>query len=66
MKISLVVSDVDATLITPEHEITPRTAEAVRELQKRGIAFYDCEFAPAARTLRFCRAIKFDRTVCRV
>lgn len=39
MKISLVVSDVDATLITPEHEITPRALEAVRELRKRGIAF---------------------------
>jgi len=39
MKISLVVSDVDATLITPEHEITARAAKAVRELQTRGIAF---------------------------
>ena len=39
MKISLVVSDVDATLITPEHEITPRTLKAVREMQNRGIAF---------------------------
>lgn len=39
MKISLVVSDVDATLITPEHEITPRAANAVRELRKRGIVF---------------------------
>lgn len=39
MKISLVVSDVDATLITPEHEITTRTARAVRHLQKRGIGF---------------------------
>jgi len=39
MKISLVVSDVDATLITPEHEITPRAANAVHELRKRGIAF---------------------------
>jgi Cof subfamily protein (haloacid dehalogenase superfamily) len=39
MTISLVVSDVDATLITPEHEITTRTARAVRQLQKRGIGF---------------------------
>lgn len=39
MKISLVISDVDATLITPEHEITARTLEAVRELQQRGIGF---------------------------
>ena len=39
MKISLVVSDVDATLITPEHEITARAAKDVRQLQTRGIAF---------------------------
>lgn len=39
MKISLVISDVDATLITPEHEITTKAARAVRELQKRGIGF---------------------------
>lgn len=39
MKISLVVSDVDATLITPEHEITMRSARAVRELRMRGIGF---------------------------
>ena len=39
MKISLVISDVDATLITPEHEITPRARQAVRELQTRGIGF---------------------------
>ena len=38
-KISLVISDVDATLITPEHKITARAAKAVRELRKRGIAF---------------------------
>lgn len=39
MKISLVISDVDATLITPEHEITPRARQAVRELQTHGIGF---------------------------
>lgn len=39
MKISLVVSDVDATLITPEHEITERAIRAVRELRKNGIRF---------------------------
>lgn len=39
MKISLVVSDVDATLITPEHKITERAAKAVRDLRRRGIAF---------------------------
>ena len=39
MKISLVVSDVDATLITPEHKITPLAQKAVRDLRERGIAF---------------------------
>lgn len=39
MKISLVISDVDATLITPEHKITGRAAQAVRDLRRLGIAF---------------------------
>lgn len=39
MKISLVISDVDATLITPEHEITGPALRAVEELQRRGIGF---------------------------
>ncbi len=39
MKISLVISDVDATLITPAHEITHRTSEAVNKLQELGIGF---------------------------
>jgi Cof subfamily protein (haloacid dehalogenase superfamily) len=37
--ISLVISDVDATLITPEHVITERTKHAVRGLRERGILF---------------------------
>jgi len=39
MKISLVVSDVDATLITPEHEITALAQKAVRDLHEKNIAF---------------------------
>ena len=37
--ISLLVSDVDGTLITSQKALTPRTIEAVRGLAKRGIAF---------------------------
>jgi Cof subfamily protein (haloacid dehalogenase superfamily) len=39
MKISLVISDVDATLITPEHKITNRSAQVINDLRERGIAF---------------------------
>ncbi len=39
MKISLVISDIDATLITPDHRITPRTEKAVLNLRAMGIGF---------------------------
>ncbi len=37
--ISLVISDVDATLITPDHVVTERSQHAVRALRERGILF---------------------------
>jgi len=37
--VALVVSDVDGTLITPEHDITPRAKRAVMCLKDRGIGF---------------------------
>ncbi len=37
--ISLVISDVDATLITPDHLVTERATRAVRALRERGILF---------------------------
>jgi Cof subfamily protein (haloacid dehalogenase superfamily) len=36
---SLVVSDVDGTLITPDHEITPRAKRAVLRLKEHAIGF---------------------------
>ncbi|MBC7796306.1 MAG: HAD family phosphatase [Pyrinomonadaceae bacterium] len=39
MKISLVISDVDSTLITPEHEITNRAKNAVESLREKKIKF---------------------------
>ena len=39
MPISLVISDVDATLLTPEHKLTERSLETVRALHKQGILF---------------------------
>jgi Cof subfamily protein (haloacid dehalogenase superfamily) len=38
-RISLVVSDVDGTLVTPDKRLTEATRAAVAELQARGIAF---------------------------
>ncbi len=35
--IALVVSDVDGTLITPDHQLTPRAIRAASELKKKGI-----------------------------
>ena len=38
-KISLVVSDVDGTLVTPDKELTKASERAVRLLNERGIGF---------------------------
>lgn len=37
--IALVISDVDGTLITPDHKVTPRAKEVVRRLNDCGIKF---------------------------
>ena len=38
-KISLVVSDVDGTLVTPDKELTEASERAIRGLNERGIGF---------------------------
>jgi hydroxymethylpyrimidine pyrophosphatase-like HAD family hydrolase len=38
-KISLVLADVDGTLVTAEKVLTPRATAAVKALQAAGIAF---------------------------
>jgi hypothetical protein len=39
LPIRLVIADVDGTLVTSQKELTPRALEAVRNLQRAGIAF---------------------------
>ena len=45
-KISLVVSDVDGTIVTHDKALTPRTIAAVERLHARGIAFSICSSRP--------------------
>jgi Cof subfamily protein (haloacid dehalogenase superfamily) len=45
-KISLVVSDVDGTLVTHDKVLTPRTIAAVEQLHARGIGFSICSSRP--------------------
>jgi Cof subfamily protein (haloacid dehalogenase superfamily) len=45
-KISLVVSDVDGTLVTKEKALLPGTIAAVRRLNERGIGFSLCSSRP--------------------
>ena len=58
MKISLVISDVDATLIAPEHEITPRATRAVQELHDRGIGFTIASSRPPRGLVAFAKQLK--------
>jgi Cof subfamily protein (haloacid dehalogenase superfamily) len=45
-RISLVVSDVDGTLVTTDKTLTPRAIAAVARLHRRGIAFSICSSRP--------------------
>ncbi len=45
-RISLVVSDVDGTLVTTDKALTPRAIEAVARLHERGIPFSICSSRP--------------------
>ena len=45
-RVSLVVSDVDGTLVTTEKVLTPRAIAAVRRLHEAGIAFSICSSRP--------------------
>ena len=51
-KISLVLSDVDGTLITPQKEITPAAKAAIARMRGRGIRFAVASSRPA-RGLKF-------------
>jgi Cof subfamily protein (haloacid dehalogenase superfamily) len=45
-RVSLVVSDVDGTLVTPDKRLTPRAVAAVGRLHAAGIAFSVCSSRP--------------------
>lgn len=45
-RVSLVVSDVDGTLVTHDKRLTPRTVAAVRRLHDAGIGFSICSSRP--------------------
>ena len=39
MDYKIVLSDIDGTLLTTEHHVLPRTADAIRQVVARGIPF---------------------------
>jgi hydroxymethylpyrimidine pyrophosphatase-like HAD family hydrolase len=45
-RFSLVISDVDGTLVTHDKQLTERTIAAVRRLHERGIGFSICSSRP--------------------
>src|SRR5579863_10371877 len=45
-RISLVISDVDGTLVTHDKVLTPRAVAAVRRLHDKGIGFSICSSRP--------------------
>lgn len=45
-RVSLIVSDVDGTLVTQDKRLTPRTIAAVERLHRHGVAFSICSSRP--------------------
>ena len=62
-KISLVLSDVDGTLVTPQKEITPAAAQAVHDLRARGIKFAIASSRPARGIAHLAEELQLDTPV---
>lgn len=59
-KISLVISDVDGTLVTDEKRLTDATIDAVRSLKRAGIRFAITSSRPPRGMAMFIRPLQID------
>lgn len=57
MDYRLIATDIDGTLLNEQHEVTPRTRAAVRELQRRGIPLVLTTARPARSVLALHREL---------
>lgn len=62
-RISLVVSDVDGTLLTSDKRLTPATIAAVRALRRRGIAFSITSSRPSFGMRPIVDALEIDQPI---
>jgi Cof subfamily protein (haloacid dehalogenase superfamily) len=60
--ISLVISDVDGTLVTPEKELTDAAVAAARQLREAGIAFTLVSSRPPRGMAMFLEPLRLERT----
>jgi Cof subfamily protein (haloacid dehalogenase superfamily) len=58
--VSLIISDVDATLITPDHVITKRARLAIRALHERGFHFTIASSRPPRGLVSFVQTINLS------
>lgn len=65
-KISLVLADVDGTLVTEEKVLTKRAQNAVSALQSAGIRFAITSGRPPLGMAMLFDALKLDKADCRV
>jgi Cof subfamily protein (haloacid dehalogenase superfamily) len=62
-KISLVLSDIDGTLITPQKEITPAARQAIADVRARGIKFAIASSRPARGLAYLADELQLDTPV---
>ncbi len=62
-RISLVVSDVDGTLLTSDKRLTPATVAAVNALRRRGIAFSITSSRPSFGMRSIVEALEIDQPI---
>ena len=59
--IKAVFCDIDGTLLTSEHTVSPRTVVAIRALRERGVLFWPVHRARRPRDRGYVRALGHRR-----
>ncbi len=61
MSYKMIVTDIDDTLLTPEHTISPKTKEAIINAQKQGVKFVLCSGRPTGAMLGIAKELELDK-----
>ncbi len=61
MNYKMIVLDIDDTLLTPDHTISPKTKEALIEVQKKGVQVVLCSGRPTVGMIPIAKELEVDK-----